>query len=282
MSIKPENSPGKHEDGHDSLLNEGSSPVEKNFESTVAAVTPRVRRGFPYRTESGRWGESGSDSIEIQPHWSVPWADLMMVMMVMFAVMFITQLAERNVGDLFKREVHKPLAIGPKFDHSIRQPAMGERENISAEEILRLSQKLVKQANLNDIDVVLTENHAVKVSVRGNLLFNLGSADLKPDAVAFLDKLAKIIAGNHYQIEVVGHTDNFPISNPAYPTNWELSSARSARVARYLIQTGDLEPGRFAIVGRSYYQPVVANTTMENKARNRRVEIIITRNEYKP
>jgi chemotaxis protein MotB len=229
-----------------------------------------------------RYDTAGTGGIEIPPHWAVPWSDLMMVMMVMFAVMFVTKMAERDVGELFRKEAQSRPEPRPQ-----PQPAPGKIENsekgqMPAEEILRLSEKLVTQANLEDIDVVLTENQAVKVSVRGNLLFDLGRADLKPEAISFLDKLAQIIAANNYQIEIVGHTDNFPISNPAYPTNWELSSARAARVARYLIQTGNLEPGRFTVIGHAFYRPSVPNTTLENKARNRRVEIIITRNEYKP
>jgi chemotaxis protein MotB len=229
-----------------------------------------------------RYDTAGTGGIEIPPHWAVPWSDLMMVMMVMFAVLYVTKMAERDVGELFRKEAQSRPEPRPQ-----PQPAPGKIENsekgqMPAEEILRLSEKLVTQANLEDIDVVLTENQAVKVSVRGNLLFDLGRADLKPEAISFLDKLAQIIAANNYQIEIVGHTDNFPISNPAYPTNWELSSARAARVARYLIQTGNLEPGRFTVIGHAFYRPSVPNTTLENKARNRRVEIIITRNEYKP
>jgi len=216
--------------------------------------------------------------IEIPPHWAVPWSDLMMVMMVMFAVMYVTKISETNVGDMFSKEAkYQPLQ-----EPAAAKKVIVQNSPISADEILRLSQSLVTQAKLEDIDVALTDNQAVKVSVRGNLLFDLGKADLKPEAISFLDKLAEIIANNNFEIEIVGHTDNFPISNPAYPTNWELSTARAARVARYLIQTGGLEPGRFTLIGHAFYRPAVPNTSPENKAKNRRVEIIITRNEYTP
>ena len=227
-----------------------------------------------------RWGHDESGELEIPIHWSVPWSDLMMVMMVMFAVMFVTKLAERDVKELFKEDSRVVTKAPPT--HELPKVAEKISPSVPIEEILRLSEKLVTDANLDNIDVVLMDNQTVKVSVRGNLLFDSGSADLKPDAITFLDKLAGIIAANKYQIEVSGHTDNFPISSPAYPTNWELSSARAARVARYLIQAGNLEPGRFTISGHAFYRSVVPNDTLANKARNRRVEILITRNEYKP
>lgn len=266
----------------DSELNLSPNPVSDGLDDAAPLNIPqKEKRHHRLRGHLDRWGSTNIDNIEIPPHWSVPWSDLMMVMMVMFAVMFLSQRAERNVGDLFKNEVQKHPKINPQFKLPILQPKIIKKVPISAEEILRLSEKLIEQVNLNDVDVVLTENQAVKVSVRGNLLFDSGKAELKPEATSFLNKLATIISANNYQIEVIGHTDNFPISNPAYPTNWELSSARSAQVARYLIQAGSLEPGRFSIIGRASYQPAAPNTTPENKSRNRRVEIIITRNEYK-
>lgn len=248
----------------------------------------------------------------------------------MFAVMLATNLAERDVSELFKKDSNpqpkqhvrppppkntltqaepqndvrakektptEPKPTEPKPTDTaqttqttdIKPPTLENTEHkksdagaIPIEDILRLSKNLVTEANLSDIDVVLTDNQSIKVSVRGNLLFDLGKADLKPEAISFLRDLSKIIAANNYQIEVAGHTDNFPVSNPAYPTNWELSSARAARVARYLIQYGNLEPGRFTVIGHSYYQPTVANDSLANKAKNRRVEIIITRYTYNP
>jgi len=275
MPIEPANTP-------DSEVAPALGQPADNLDAAPLPTPQEAPRNSRGSNRSSHWDSAGIDNIEIPFHWSVPWSDLMMVMMVMFAVMFVTKMAERDVGELFRKEALTQPKSRPQFQVATQQSKEVEKVSISAEEILRLSEKLITQANLEDIDVVLTENQAVKVSVRGNLLFDLGKADLKPEAISFLDELAQIIAANNYQIEVAGHTDNFPISNPAYPTNWELSSARSARVARYLIQAGNIEPGRFTIIGYAFYRPTVPHTTIENKARNRRVEIIITRNEYKP
>lgn len=303
-------------------------PIDPNLDPLQAKpVTPsesQARRAIAARNNRHDFTNADLSNIEMPSHWAVPWADLMMVMMVMFAVMLATNLAERDVSELFKKDTNpqpkqhmqppppkstitqaEPQADVRSNEKTPTEPKLADQPEAKAaqstsvnstpptiektdvgaipiEDILRLSKNLVTEANLDDIDVVLTDNQSIKVSVRGNLLFDLGKADLKPEAISFLRDLSKIIAANNYQIEVAGHTDNFPVSNPAYPTNWELSSARAARVARYLIQYGKLEPGRFTIIGHSYYKPTVANDSLANKAKNRRVEIIITRYIYTP
>lgn len=208
---------------------------------------------------------------DLPPHWSVPWSDLMMVMFVMFAVMFSVQLTERDVAELF---APKEAARRPDFNRPSRQP-------VSAERVFRESRDLVAGAELENIDVALLENQAVRISVRGPMLFDLGKAELKPKAMAFLNRLAIILARNNYEVQVVGHTDNFPISGPRFPTNWELSALRATTVARYLIRQGRLEPGRFTVIGHALYRPAVPNDSLANKALNRRVEIIVTRVEYR-
>ena len=87
--------------------------------------------------------------------------------------------------------------------------------------------------------------------------------------------MAELVAGTDRPLRVVGHTDNFPIHSEQFPTNWELSAARAAAVARYLIREGRIEPSRFTIAGRSRYEPVAPNTSPGNKALNRRVELVI-------
>jgi chemotaxis protein MotB len=255
-----------------------------NSDYALAIPSHRTGREQPPRqlsTGQHRWNAATLSNIDHPSHWSVPWADLMMVMMVMFAVMYATQLPPPKASPVSIHDsapltaaLPPPKVFQPKADATA--PAA-----MSTDEIFRLSEKLVRDANLGNIDVALTDDKAIKVSVHGNLFFDPGMAELKPDAVTFLDQLAGIIAGNHFKIEVSGHTDDVPISNPAYPTNWELSSARAAKVARYLIETGHLEPGRFTVIGHAAYQPTLPNTTTENKARNRRVEIVIKREEYR-
>jgi len=220
--------------------------------------------------------------IEVSPygssiHWSVPWSDLMMTMFVMFAVLFSSLLNERDVLEAFQPEVGtdvKTTVMKPK-----RGLSFGEFE-LSPDRLFEISKQAVEEASLEDVTVILEEDKTVRVSIRGPLFFDLGKADLKTETQDFLKKISMVLRKTSNEVHVVGHTDNFPIRNALFQTNWELSVIRASRVARYLIEAGKLEPGRFSILGHSMYRPVAPNTTEENKQKNRRVEIIITRDNY--
>ena len=90
-----------------------------------------------------------------------------------------------------------------------------------------------------------------------------------------LVKINTLISTLPNSIQVEGHTDNVPISNSQYQDNWSLSSARAASVVRYFTQNKNQEPTRFSAVGCGEFKPKVENTSEENKAQNRRVNILI-------
>ena len=75
---------------------------------------------------------------------------------------------------------------------------------------------------------------------------------------------------------IEGHTCTLPINTERYPSNWELSVARSVRVTRYLVETKGLEPDRFIATGYGEYQPLASNDTPEGRAKNRRVTIVLS------
>lgn len=261
----------------DRKLDAGGSPADGFF---------RLSNEYVYgRSSLNVHGGVGEDGLgrDLSAQWAVPWSDLMMVMFVLFAVLFSMQLTERDISELFQREqaADAIMPAAPEWSDA-DDSLLTDVGPLSPEEILRQSERLIAETNLDNIDVALTDKQAIKVSVRGPMLFDLGKADLRGEVQNFLSELAVIISRNSYEIQVVGHTDNFPISTPEFPTNWELSAARAARVARYLIQEGNLEPGRFTVIGHSLHRPVVPNSSPVNKRKNRRVEIIITRNEYRP
>jgi len=230
-------------------------------------------------------GDFGGEEMHGLPEnqWAVQWGDLMMTMFVFFAMLYAYRLSERNPKEAFRTTqpegtFHERTVGNAPVNASIQEDT--NNTGLTPEQLLELSEKAIKETNINDVDVVLQDDHTVKISLRGPLLFDLGSAELKGETVDFLQKVALVLAKTNNEVHVVGHTDNFPIHSDLFPTNWELSSVRASRVARYLIEQGPLDPGRFTVMGHALYRPVEPNTNPESKQKNRRVEIIITRSVY--
>ncbi|NWB46084.1 flagellar motor protein MotD [Pseudomonas gingeri] len=117
----------------------------------------------------------------------------------------------------------------------------------------------------------------VEIELNSSLLF--GSGDAMPSDMAFniIDKVSKILKPFDNPIHVEGFTDDQPIRTAQYPTNWELSSARSSSIVRMMAMDG-VNPGRLASVGYGEFQPVANNATAEGRARNRRVVLVVSRN----
>jgi len=108
-----------------------------------------------------------------------------------------------------------------------------------------------------------------------NLLFEFGKASIRANGLPILDKLADVIKSTPYQARVEGHTDNVPIHTQQFPSNWELSIARAVNVVKYLAEIKKIEPSRLSAVGYGESRPLGPNNSPVNRAKNRRVEIVL-------
>ncbi|MDE3035148.1 MAG: OmpA family protein, partial [Nitrospirota bacterium] len=121
---------------------------------------------------------------------------------------------------------------------------------------------------------------AVLVTISDSTLFESGRADIRPEALPFLEGLAEVLAHAEggvtvKQVKVEGHTDNVPIQTAQFPSNWELSSVRAVMVVRVLTELYHVRPELFVATGFGEYKPVADNLTPENRAKNRRVELVV-------
>ncbi|NLL95778.1 MAG: OmpA family protein, partial [Clostridiaceae bacterium] len=113
------------------------------------------------------------------------------------------------------------------------------------------------------------------IRLEQEVFFDSGSADILPQGATLLSLLAESLRGIENEIMVSGHTDNVPMTNKKYATNWELSTARATNVVRYLVEVENLDPVLFTATGNSEYRPVGDNNTAEGRQKNRRIEIKI-------
>jgi len=118
----------------------------------------------------------------------------------------------------------------------------------------------------------------LQVDLKDSILFSSGSAEVSDTAGDIFTRVASIITTVDNPVQIEGFTDNVPIQTSRYPSNWELSSARAAAIVKWLIDAG-VEPNRLAAVGYGQHQPVASNDSAEGRAQNRRVAIMVARDQ---
>ena len=233
----------------------------------------------PMQRASSVFTRNDSDPFGIDPlsfpdgrkkeKWSVSWSDLMMTMFILFVVLYVYQAGNRELefGIGPGIETISSKGSGSIVDTNIRQ---------KPSDIYNYTRKAVSDEFVDDTAAVdMVEDRAVRIALAGDLFFDLGRAELKPQAVERLRQVASILKENSYIINVVGHTDSTPNHSAQYPTNWELSTARACRATRFLIEEAGVSADRFFVSGHSLHQPIAPNNNAANRKLNRRVEIIL-------
>lgn len=240
-------------------------------------------------------GEGGHGGVS-HDRWLITYADLITLLMVFFIVMyaistvnqkkyeslasslkiaFNTGSGQNNIadfqGDSFLSSM-KPTTDNTNLDSE----NLKNMEDNQLREIAKKIQEYVDKNQMqNSIHLTINERGLV-ISLVDTVLFNSGQEDLTFQAKLVLNKIIGIIYKIPNQVRIEGHTDNVPIKNARFPSNWELSTARATKVIAFLIEK-KLSPEKLSAAGYSEYRPIVPNISEQNKALNRRVDIVILR-----
>ncbi|MEW5009795.1 MotB protein [Cycloclasticus sp. 46_83_sub15_T18] len=192
------------------------------------------------------------------------------------------------IDSLMKQEAGGDKLIADLFSDSTAKQAVeivdssveGEEKINEAQVLEQLGDELEDALSpLIDRDLVSVEKNDlwVEVEMNSNMLFGSGNATLSDEALRVLWKIAKPIRKLNNSVQVEGFTDNIPINTFEYPSNWELSAARSASVVHLFSKYG-IDPERLAAVGYGEHHPIEGNDTAVGRKRNRRVVIVIQSN----
>lgn len=161
-------------------------------------------------------------------------------------------------------------------DIQILQEALEEQQLQNNEELAEMVEEAIAESKLSDqIDVNFTAQY-VQLTMKGAILFDSGSSEVKEESYAVLDKVGVIL--ERYAegtIEIEGHTDNVPINSSRFASNEELSSARALSVFYYLSDNTLLDVKNLKHAGMGERIPIADNATPEGRSKNRRVEIRI-------
>jgi len=224
-----------------------------------------------------------------QERWLISYADFITLLMVLFVVLY--SMANMDMEKYKKLAVSLNQAFGgggglpfELFEGAQTIPLEPESSAAAVSDFptrsydqmdvsLELGHAIAKAGIQGEVSV-RTNIEGVIVSLNEELVFPSGSTDIQPRARAGLDNIAEVLNSLDNPIRVEGHTDDLPTNNPAYTSNWELSTARATSIVHYLIEKG-VDPSRLSAAGYASYQPVFPNDTPEHRALNRRASIVI-------
>jgi chemotaxis protein MotB len=231
-----------------------------------------------------------------QERWLVSYADFITLLFGFFVVLYAFARADE------KKKAEIPLAIDsaftslgafPDYSFSPRTPQPSHDATTSSIIVMgtqTLTPTMVKD-DLNRIRrdleqrlagpvaqhtiVIKMGRDGLVISLREAGFFNSGSATPHPETQSVLRMIAASLAGTAYDLRVEGHTDNIPIHNAQFDSNWDLSTARANRIARLLLDLHAIPPERLSAAGYAEFHPIDTNTTAQGRANNRRVDLVV-------
>lgn len=156
-----------------------------------------------------------------------------------------------------------------------------EKESNKYEDLAKKLNEIIDKNSLTEVIKIREEDRGIVLQVDESILFDPGKAEIKESSIDILDTISKIIEETDNDIVAEGHTDNVPINNEKYKSNWELSTARAMNIIKFFIENKNINPVRLSVKGYGEYNPIVPNDTPENRSKNRRVDILVVEQKVK-
>lgn len=223
---------------------------------------------------------------ENHERWLVSYADFVTLLFAFFVVMFAHSNMDKDkvqrFAEQFQNYVERlppPKAADPPAATKVPPAAvLPTHEDLTMAEmkgsIQQLEQDLLPEIQQGKIELSLQARGLI-MSLRESAFFAPGEAELQPESLKIMTKVAEALTRIPGQIRLEGHTDDRPIRTERYPSNWQLSAARAITVLKLLSARYGIDPDRLAAAGYGEYRPLVPNDTAENRAKNRRVDLVI-------
>lgn len=234
-------------------------------------------------------GPSGPPPEEGAPAWVMTFGDLMSLLLTFFILLFSMSTIEVEKFKAAAESLNEAFGeIGPGFapseptagtpsDTTIVVGEAGARKVSQAiTDIASVLQQFVQENEMADQVVVSSDANGVYLRIQDVALFRPGSSNIEEASVEIVQRLGMILQAIQVPVVVSGHTDDRPIRSPVFFSNWELSAARAAGVARLMVAAGH-EPASLTVEAYGEYRPLAPNDTEEGRSQNRRVELFYSR-----
>lgn len=245
---------------------------------------------------------------KIDDSWLLPYADMLTLLLALFVILFAMSEIDvkkfEQLASIFQTEftsgaglINDGVSIVPEkpvqpIDETGKEDEEEEeKENEDEfdklgleeyEELLHMQENIEEYITTNSLTETLgtkLTSEGLLVTVRTDITFDSGSAQVKEEGIEIAKEIASFLDTDPpHEIVVNGHTDDVPIHNEEFASNWELSTMRAIQFMYLLLEDAEIEPKWFSARGYGEYRPVVQNTNAENRAINRRVEVLILPN----
>ncbi|MDZ5473522.1 flagellar motor protein MotB [Bacillus sp. 31A1R] len=247
----------------------------------------------------------------VDESWLIPYADLLTLLLALFIVLFSMSSLDAKkfqaMSEVFNEafssgtgifEYPSPIpedkAAAPdeqekeedqektdkkekaKIDQEKREMLAKQADKRELESIEKKVNSYIKDKKLSDqLEATMTDE-GLLVMIRDNVLFESGSDEVRRQDLKIAEEISDLLVMSPPRnIVISGHTDNVPIKNARFSSNWELSVMRSINFMKILLENDQLDPSWFSAKGFGEFNPIASNKTTEGKAKNRRVEILI-------
>lgn len=223
--------------------------------------------------------------------WMVSYADFITLLFAFFVLMYAVSSDSEGKFEVLTSTLSKTFStadqsaspsvghvVASKPEKEVKDPSLSKLQDLARNKVMKqISEEVTSTLKpLIDQGVVdVTRNSLwVEINIKSNILFKSGDAILQVQARPTLAELAAVLRRFPNEIQVEGHTDNIPISNNVFPSNWELSAARAANVVNLLMTEG-VAPERLSAIGYGEHRPLVVNDSDASRGKNRRVAVFI-------
>lgn len=232
--------------------------------------------------------------------WLVSYADFITLLFAFFVVMYAISSVNQNkyktvsssittafISESTKKEAKSPTAPAKDHDPAGNSKVAPKESPLTPSEIKKIQEERESMTNLginlsNNLSPLIRDgkirvaqtNKGIRIDINDSLLFSPGSAELAFAAKEILSDITELVLETSHAVQVEGHTDNTPIHNNQFFSNWELSAVRATSVVRMFSELG-IADNRLSASGYGDTQPIASNDTPEGRAKNRHVSVVI-------
>jgi len=228
---------------------------------------------------------------EISESWLLPYADILTLLLALFIVLFASSTVDQAKLEQMSQVFNQIFDSGSGLMEQpspVNVPVTPNDSDVDSESSAYVEDQQALSKIQDSVDEYIAVNALEKqfatkltdegllVTIRDSILFDTGKAEVNPEYRQIAEDISDLLVFDPPRnVVITGHTDNIPIASSEFASNWELSVMRSVNFLKILVRDNSIDPLYFSAKGYGEFKPVASNDTIEGRAKNRRVEVLI-------